>query len=519
MANSEVQFASDLVERVYVLPLLRAATRTTQGFGQQVPNFADLLRIAQSSVDPPMVCQGPQCGRLVHKTRRLLCKPDAIAISLTFPSACPDDLTLKQVIDLIEPTIEPARLYTSSSQFAEPFKLSGIICYHGQHYLAICYHSTRQVWNVISDSVVKLIGSTWGDVRNYLRRAPCIPCLLLYTNPQAAPLPQAAVVQQHSPNEPIYFDRQAVQDMLARQLKFPTGLQLQNQSSVAQTSAQSKSVITSSETDSSSGYGSNHDSGASSCSPKSGSSAASSASSSGVDSPVSKGSLDRLSASSLPKLIAPSDQNVSRHYQHADSLCTRLMAQISSKQYSEALVTCQQAANTLRSALFTPTTNGGTLLDCGVDNPHVVSAKERIDWLAHNERSILRKLNTNISTSNKPPVSTFTTFQRQKPTSIDKVELQPPRKATLSQLKSAFTTSAHQLRESLPSLPQQLQVSKEAEDVPDRCTCSNDQSSGTLPRGLRLSPSSSDILSSSSSSPTAQLKIPSPAELTAGLPQ
>ncbi len=67
--------------------------------------------------------------------------------------------------------------YCVGPDSASAFRLTGLACYYGQHYMYIRW--TGEAWALADDELVKIIGS-WEDVRGNCVRGRCLQSLLIY---------------------------------------------------------------------------------------------------------------------------------------------------------------------------------------------------------------------------------------------------------------------------------------------------------------------------------------------------
>ena len=68
-------------------------------------------------------------------------------------------------------------------------QLVGVVTYYGKHYSTFFFHTKLQVWIYFDDATVREIGPRWEQVVDKCRRGHFQPLLLLYANPDGAPVP------------------------------------------------------------------------------------------------------------------------------------------------------------------------------------------------------------------------------------------------------------------------------------------------------------------------------------------
>uniref|UniRef100_T1IU18 USP domain-containing protein n=1 Tax=Strigamia maritima TaxID=126957 RepID=T1IU18_STRMM len=153
-------------------------------------DFGKLLRKAGGMGDF-RACPS-SCGAKIQIRRSLMNRPEIVSIGLVWDSERPSLEHIMNVFRNVGTTLKLEDLFHSvvDNRWASTtvHQLVGVVTYYGKHYSTFFFHTKLRVWIYFDDATVREIGPKWEQVVEKCQRGHFQPLLLLYANPEGAPV-------------------------------------------------------------------------------------------------------------------------------------------------------------------------------------------------------------------------------------------------------------------------------------------------------------------------------------------
>ncbi|KAH9109398.1 hypothetical protein AeMF1_015519 [Aphanomyces euteiches] len=162
-------------------------------------SFETLLSAVWAVAGSSKKCSGCRHDKVYESSLQLKQVPRMFTLGLTWKNNPAHMATLKLIVSSIEPTINLGRVFPNMvaenllSAGQGDARLMGMYCFFGHHYMAFIYKAATQEWLSFNDTVVKRVGSQWGDVQKACLENHYQPYVLFYDVEQ--PKQETGVVQ------------------------------------------------------------------------------------------------------------------------------------------------------------------------------------------------------------------------------------------------------------------------------------------------------------------------------------
>jgi len=116
----------------------------------------------------------------------LISRPEVFTISIAWDTADPQISDIQTILKMITMSIDIGNIfnYDGPTQPSYWYRLRGMICYYGKHYIAFFYNYNRKQWFYFDDSTVKMVGTEWSDIQARCERGHLQPSVLFYESDQ-----------------------------------------------------------------------------------------------------------------------------------------------------------------------------------------------------------------------------------------------------------------------------------------------------------------------------------------------
>lgn len=181
----------------YATALRNAKERSAHEFPQ--PTFDKILYAA--SEDKRMCPNKPKCTRMCNISHYLTELPEVFTVSIVWTTPNPDTEEIASILGMIDLRINIMNVFPNLKTAPDSngvtssvmhdnwakcnYRLRGMICYYGLHYVAFFYNRKRSEWIVFDDSTVKPVGVTWSVVQQKCIKGRLQPAVVFYESEQS----------------------------------------------------------------------------------------------------------------------------------------------------------------------------------------------------------------------------------------------------------------------------------------------------------------------------------------------
>ena len=138
------------------------------------------------------------CGAKIQICRTLMNRPEIVSVGVVWDSERPTLEHIMSVFAIVGTTLKLQDVFQNvvDARWGQvtTHRLVGVVTYYGKHYSTFFFHTKLQLWIYFDDATVSEVGAHWSHVVDKCRRGHFQPLLLLYANPNAAP-----VAASHAP--------------------------------------------------------------------------------------------------------------------------------------------------------------------------------------------------------------------------------------------------------------------------------------------------------------------------------
>lgn len=147
---------------------------------EQKPKFSfdKLLHYSSNDLRP---CPNEKCKQICFIEHYLISLPPVFTVSIVWDSAEPVLAEIKTSLEMLSKEIDLSYVFSLPNK--PPcctYRLKGMICYYGKHYVAIFNNFDTSEWYMFDDSNVKLIGTDWNQVHQRCLRGRLQPSVIFY---------------------------------------------------------------------------------------------------------------------------------------------------------------------------------------------------------------------------------------------------------------------------------------------------------------------------------------------------
>mmetsp|Transcript_3943 Transcript_3943/g.11149 ORF Transcript_3943/g.11149 Transcript_3943/m.11149 type:complete len:1211 (+) Transcript_3943:1-3633(+) len=143
--------------------------------------FVQILRRTVGEL--PGICQNDSCAKELIKQKLHVSRPDVYSLVIVHESESVSQADIKRTLDAVESTMDVAAIYSDDPAHPvepKPAVLRHVNAFAFAHYVAFTWNEVANAWLLRDDSVCKVVGPSFEDVK-----AKCIanryqPGLLLY---------------------------------------------------------------------------------------------------------------------------------------------------------------------------------------------------------------------------------------------------------------------------------------------------------------------------------------------------
>jgi len=143
-------------------------------------SFCDYIRkAAEEDVRP---CPNNKCDNQCTISHYLTSQPEVFSVSIAWDSPDPPISDIQTVLRMIDMSIDIGNIFAFDGTKKPSFyyRLRGMICYYGKHYIAFFFNYARKQWFYFDDSTVKMVGTEWSDIQNRCTKGHLQPSVLFY---------------------------------------------------------------------------------------------------------------------------------------------------------------------------------------------------------------------------------------------------------------------------------------------------------------------------------------------------
>eukprot|EP01117_Protostelium_nocturnum_P001079 TRINITY_DN11405_c0_g1_i1.p1 TRINITY_DN11405_c0_g1~~TRINITY_DN11405_c0_g1_i1.p1 ORF type:complete len:633 (-),score=181.22 TRINITY_DN11405_c0_g1_i1:50-1948(-) len=143
--------------------------------------FCQLLN--KANMDQRYCPNKEKCDTLCKMRRQLTHLPEIFSVGVVWDSDTPTLEDIAATLKMISLRIDLSNVFNSPDRrnnIQSWYKLRGMICYYGKHYIVFLYNERRREWMVYDDVTVKGLGNNWVELQQRMIRGKLQPSVLFY---------------------------------------------------------------------------------------------------------------------------------------------------------------------------------------------------------------------------------------------------------------------------------------------------------------------------------------------------
>lgn len=156
------------------LKLSRAFKVTADGSIEQSRSLGELILRSNREERICQTCKGT--SNLQYELQN---SPPVISLGIIWKSASPSSEEIKEIMGLIDDVLSISSMFVKYYENST-YRLRGVICYYGHHYVAFFQNPQTREWLSFDDKTVKKVGKHWKDVIHKCSLGRLQPMLLWY---------------------------------------------------------------------------------------------------------------------------------------------------------------------------------------------------------------------------------------------------------------------------------------------------------------------------------------------------